>query len=243
MKAYRIAIKQPLQIPAVVYETRKRAAEKPLWVLLEHQEQPNVVRGMSQPFEKHRGVVEIKRPDGGLSWYHPGTYCLILGEKTDKFYDHKAIQQEWGDKVKGLLHLHGHNPSLLKYDNSDILYVNGSAKHLIGMSGWIGKEKDRPAIEKEKPIKIQRACWYEQSPIQDISDMLRADGISPSAFEKRLALVNKGFFTYLAGLFKAQEVSADMFISDESWICARELQKRKSGSYRGSCVMGASQNI
>lgn len=252
MKTYHIVIKQPLQIPAIVYETRKRAAEKPLWVLLDHQEQPNVVRGMSQPFERHKGITEIKRPDGGLSWYHPGTYCLILGEKTDKLYDHSTKQQEWGDKLKGLLHLHGHDPSLLKYNNSDIFYVNGSTKHLMGMSGWIGKEKDKPAIGKEKseirketakPVKIQRACWYEQNPIQDISDMLRADGISPSAFEKRLALVNKGFFAYLTDLFKAQKVPAEQFISDESWIRARELQKRQSGSYRGSCVMGSSQKL
>ncbi len=231
MKAYHIVIKQPLQIPAIVYETRMRAAEKPLWVLLDHKEPPNVVRGMSQPFEKHKGITEIKRPDGGLSWYHPGTYCLILGEKTDKLYDHRTKQQEWGDKLKGLLHLHGHDPTLLKYENSDIFYMNGATKHLMGMSGWIGKERSNL-------VKIQRACWYEQSPIRDISDMLRADKISPAAFEKRLALVDKGFCGYLKELFKTHEVPAEQFISQESWVRARELQKRESGTYRGSCVMG-----
>ncbi len=231
MKAYHIVIKQPLQIPAIVYETRKRAAENPLWVLLDHQERPNVVRGMSQPLEKRKGIVEIKRPDGGLSWYHPGTFCLIKGEKTEKLYSHQALQQDWGDKVRGLLHLHNYDPEMLKYSNSDIFYVNGSTKHLVGMSGWIGKEKDNI-------VKIQRACWYEKNPIKDISDMLKADGISPAAFEKRLALVKGGFCSYLADLFNAQKVPADQFISNESWVHANELQKRKSGTYRGSCVMG-----
>jgi hypothetical protein len=231
MNAYHIVIKQPLQIPAIVYETRKRAAKHPLWVLLDHQEQPNVVRGVSQPFEKHKRIVEIKRPDGGLSWYHPRTFCLIKGEKTKNLYNHQELQQDWGDKLKGLLHLHDYDPGMLKYSSADIFYVNGSTKHLVGMSGWIGREK-------QDVVKVQRACWYEQNPVKDISDMLKADGISPAAFEKRLALVKEGFYAYLKGLFEAQKTSADQFISKESWARANELQKRKSGTYRGSCVMG-----
>lgn len=236
MKAYRVVIKLPLQIPAIVYETRKRAAEKPLWVLLDHQEPPNVVRGMSQPFEKHKGVVEVKRPDGGLSWYHPGTYCLILGEKTDKTFNHNNIQREWGDKLKGLLHLHEYDPADLAYENSDIFYMNGSTRHLMGMSGWVSKEG-------KQLVKVQRACWYEQNPMDDISDLLRADKIDPQAFEKKLALVNDGFCEYLSVLLKAKDVPAEDFITKESWMKARELQKRQSGSYRGSCVMGSSQKL
>ncbi len=229
MKAYRIIIKDPMQTPAIVYETRKRAEQKPLWVLLDHQEQPNVVRGASQPFEKHKGIVEIKRPDGGLSWYHSGTYCLMIGETTGKLFNHQEVQQEWGDKLKGLLHLHGYDPVALEYENSDIFFMNGKRKHLIGMSGWIGSENGKLA-------KIQRACWYEQSPMIEISDMLRADKIDPKAFEKRLAIVEKGFYAYLSELLKAQEISAEKFISKESQDLADKLQKRTFGTYRGSCV-------
>ena len=52
-RAYVIKITEPMQVPAVVYETGRRVVEsrKSLSVLLAHQEEPNVMRGKNQPLE------------------------------------------------------------------------------------------------------------------------------------------------------------------------------------------------
>jgi hypothetical protein len=92
-------------------------------------------------------------------------------------------------------------------------------------------------------VKLQRACWYEKNPLDDIADMLKADGINPNDFKQRLQLVQPGLFESIADKLQAEEVRVEDFISPESWQRARKLQLCTNGSYRGSCVMGVKENI
>ena len=235
MKAYFMRITEPMQIPAVVYETQARAVSEPVYVFLDHQEKPNVVRGRFQPMEGHEGITEIKRPDGGLSWAHPHTRCMILAQPKDRSCI-ASSQESWGNSLKDWLVRKGYRASSITYSNSDLYLVNGSTKHIMGMSGRIGKENGRM-------VKLQRACWYEKNPMEDISDILKADKIDPCAFKQRLQLVQPGLFETIVDKFQPEEVLADEFISPASVQRAVKLQACTKGSYRGYCVTGVKENI
>ena len=231
MTSYLITITDPMQIPAVVYEVRNRAAKGPLHVLLEHCESPNVVRGRNQPFE-NKGFTEIRRPDGGLSWYHPKTFCLIQGAPTKHPRMVAQLQEGWGELLKNLLSENGYRRENLVYRDSDLFVKNGvPERQLMGMSGWISKAQD-------VDVKVHRACWYEWDPVSDIAGLLRADKIDPFKFRERLALVRRGFFAYLMGELRAKEVDANGFISKYSRNKASLLQEESGGDIRGSCIMG-----
>ncbi len=235
MKAYVMRITEPMQIPAVVYEAQARAAIEPVYVFLDHQERPNVVRGRFQPMEGHAGITEVKRPDGGLSWAHPHTRCMIRAQPDDG--DSIANGQEsWGNGLRAWLAKRGYRTSSIVYNNSDLYLVNGSTKHIMGMSGKIGKQNGGM-------VKLQRACWYEKNPMDDIADILKADGIDPYTFKQRLQLVQPGLFETIVDRLQAEEVLAEKFISPASWQRAVKLQTCTSGSQRGYCVTGVKENI
>ncbi len=236
MKAYFIRITEPMQIPAVVYEAKARAVEDLAYVFLDHQERPNVVRGRFQPMEGRSGIAEVKRPDGGLSWYHPHTRCMIRAMPNDDGMSIAGAQESWGNGMKEWMVRKGYKASSVVYNNSDLYIVNGSTRHVMGMSGKTG-------IENGATVKLQRACWYEKNPLNDIADMLKADGISPDAFKQRLQIVQPGLFESIANKLQAEEVLAEEFISQASMDRAVKLQLCTSGSYRGSCVMGVKENI
>jgi hypothetical protein len=223
--SYILRITDPMQIPAAVYETRERARHSPLHVLLEHREEPNVIRGVDQPMTES-GVLQIKRPDGGLSWYHPGTFCLMWGAPSSNL---AVNQMAWGNRVKGLLSSVGYEPPSLEYQDADIYLNNGTPqrRQLVGLSARIGKG-----------FRVHRACWYEADPVPGISHMLRADGIDPRDFSNALAVVEGGLFGYLINNLDSQETDAGSFISGVSMEKARALQTETSGSKVGSCVLG-----
>ena len=219
---YCIEITDAVQIPAVVYETKKRALKESLYILLDHKEGPNVVRGQPQPLDKREGITVVRRPDGGLSWYHTnGSFCLTKGEPASSY---KTYQREWGEKVIDLLSW-SYDINGLAYKDADI--YNGSGKQLIGTSGWVSHG-----------ARINRACWYEQDPIPAITDLLLADGIDPQNFSQALQVVKKGFFDYLAESLKAKKINMQEFLSLESILEAEKLQNIREGTIRGSCVLG-----
>ena len=224
-EAYVLRITEPMQIPAVVYEMRRRVAQsqKPLHILLDHQEEPNVVRGSYQPLE-NPSIKEIKRPDAGLSWYHPKTLCLTRGLPSPGF---KLPQERWGDRLMDLLSQRGYGRNNLVYDGRDVYLLNGSKKQLAGLSGWTSQG-----------VKIQRACWYEEDPLPEITGLLKADRIDPKKFSEAFQLIHKGFFDYLIKKFQAQEIDVQDFISLESGLEAVVLQKKTDGHQRGSCILG-----
>jgi len=226
MSAFIIKIEQPIQIPAVIYEARSRAAKGRIRVFLEHQEGPNVVRGRRQPLEKSH-IEEVKRPDTGRSWYHPGTFCYMSGSPCSN----SENQEQWAASISELLHKKRYDPAHLAYDDGDLFFCNGSKKHMMGTSSFTDD------VDSTR-VRVLRACWYEKSPIPEISDLLKADGIDPAMFRERQQLVRDGFFGYLTTLFHAKEVSPQEFISKSSMLEARALQKEKGGTVYGSCVMG-----
>lgn len=232
MENYLIRITGEEQIPGVVYETRSRAVKGPVGVLLVHEERPNVVRGRFQPLEHHDGIPEVRRPDGGLSWYHAGTFCYMRGEPTTGAKNTAEAQELWGGVIIDLLRAFGYTEPL-QYMNSDVYLPDG--RQIVGMSGWLSQER-------RVLTKVQRACWYERDPMNDISDLLRADGIVPEKFASKIEMINPGFFEYLVEQCNPVEVDACAFVSRNSMARAYSLQHKKGGTLKGSCVLG-SQNI
>jgi len=235
IEKYLVDITDVSQIPAVVYEVRERAKEKALYVFLDHKEAPNVVRGRFQPLENSKHRLEVRRPDGGFSWYHASTYCLMYGKPIASVIDAEVAQKAWGERVKHFLaSFSSQYRTNVRWKNSD-LYIGPDKKHLVGMSGWNSSGDG---------VRLHRACWYERDPIPDISDLLRADGINPEKFANSLQVVEKGFYNYLLDFFKPLRKSAQEFISQANMDKAHDLQKKKGqASARGSCVMGQYNNI
>lgn len=215
-------INEPIETVAIVFETAARAAKSPIYAFLEHHEKPNIMRGRRQPLELP-GMPEYKRPDTGKSWYHPVTRCFMNGRSAD-FRDTQAA---WAEMMMTRLSEKGYDRGQLKFDNGDVFFSNGSVKHIMGTSIY---------ITPDKTVRVLRACWYEQNPLPEISDLLRADRIDPLEFEKCNGLVKGDLFSYLVERFRPVEIAAKKFISEKSMLDALELQKQKEGDVRGACV-------
>ncbi len=229
MRAYLLKVTDKMQIPAVVYEVLASVHEEPVYVFLEHHEPPNIMRGRNQPLD-NPSVDEGKRPDGGLSWPHSGTFCLMRARLTKDPKNVGKAQALWGDDLKGLLSAQGYDGRSIVYRDSDLYIRNGSEKHLMGLSGLVSGNG--------QSVIVQRACWYERDPLPNIEHLLKADGIDPKTFKEKLQLVKPGFFAYSLDLFKPEEVDPCDFISIGSMADAVDLQKQKGGNVRGYCVLG-----
>ncbi len=218
-------ISRPIETIAIVYETAARAARGRVYVFLEHHEEPNVVRGIRQPLERP-DLPEFKRPDTGRSWYHPKTRCFMRGKPLA---DSRDSQAAWAVMMKAHLSGRGYAASQLRYNDGDIFFCNGSKRHLMGTSIWVPPGRETQVV---------RACWYEESPMAEISDLLKADGIEPSEFEQCNDLVKAGLFDYLVQSHSPSVIAVNDFVSSDSLSKALELQKQKDGDVRGPCVTG-----
>jgi hypothetical protein len=91
VESYLVDITEPIQIPAIVYELRDRGKEGLVRVFLNHIEEPNIVRGVGQRIKGDLGVCEIKRLDGGKTWYHGRTKCFMEARTCETYnrFDNK----------------------------------------------------------------------------------------------------------------------------------------------------------
>jgi hypothetical protein len=220
---YLFTISAPLDIPAIVYETMDLAPtfsrDDPLYILLKHEEDPVIVRGYGQPLTLEDLSVEIKRPDGGLSWYHGYGGCLMRAFRKDpSSIPGEDAQAEWGLELQKYAEHVGFKNTLWR--NADI-YVDD--RQIIGTSA---KNKDG--------VVVQRACWYEEDPMEYITPLLQKDGINPREFENSIRIV-PNLMSYLT---QNLNLSEGIFISNASLDKAKLLQQKKKGSLMGACVLG-----
>lgn len=232
-KAYAIRITEPMQIPAVGHEIRIRGADRALFVLLEHDEGPCIVRGGG---ERLKGLDrEVKRGDGGDTWYHSsGSRCLnfSLPYQASETYpsDVEGLLKEWGQTTIGFLESGGYAKPGGLYQCRDVYSINGEklGSKVVGLSG---------KITPSEGTRIHRACWYEADPMEEITPLLVSDGFDPREFRAKLEIVNTGFFEYLIRGLSATEIAVEDFVSRKSWNMADEINKKKSGSEPKCCVL------
>ncbi len=245
MQQYHVTVEEPIDIIASVYETKQRADEsdEPVEVVLEHQEEPNVVRGYGEalvypdtgehiPDPEEAGIV--RRPDGGLSWYHSETGCYMRA--TPGSSDIAAIEEDrvdWMDEITGLLQdvtdndLDDDGMDIYTSDDSQIAGVSSDHRDLsdeeIGYSG----EAD-----------LQRACWYDSDPAdEDLERLLERDGIDPQQFYHSITVPEQSLLDHLEEQTEPTYISSGDFVSTESREMAERLQDRDSLHITGSCVL------
>jgi hypothetical protein len=245
MEQYHVTVEEPIDIIASVYETKQRADDsgEPVEVVLDHQEDPNVVRGYGEPLVYPETDSEIgdpgddgivRRPDGGLSWYHSETGCYMRA--TPGASDITAIdaeREDWMDELTGLLQ--EVTDADLDDDGMDI--YTGDGDQIAGASSDHRDLSDEE-IGYSGDADLQRACWYDSdSQDEDLDRLLEQDGIDPDAFYDSIAVPEESLLEHLADKSDRAHLSSSDFISDASMEMAERLQDRESGHLTGSCVM------
>ncbi len=234
---YHVVIREPIEVPALVYETAIRAAQRPLTLLLSHEEVPHINRGRTQPIVDPLRGWEVRRPDGGNSWYHDGTVCYMHAHAIDpqQVRSLKASQAAWCESIiEKLVGAELFKPGELSHDHSDIFYGAGNSnklkKHVAGTSGFTTTTPDGAAIL------MHRCCFYETPP-KNIDSLLRFDGIDPSDFNRRMRNPT-GFSQALSQQDDFVHRYACHFLSLQARAAAYELQHADMHGNTHSCVMG-----
>lgn len=223
---YIIDITEPEQIPAVVIESEKRARETgtPQEYMLNHIEEPNAVRGYSQPLDGG-----IRRPDGGLTWYHNKTGCLNRAYPLPDVDKRGQQQEAWGETAASIIAAaeandeHGYT-----WQDADIYTDEGQ---IAGTSA-----------ANRNGIRIERACWYEDHPRDEAFDtLLEDDTVDIDAFYDVLVVPNDSIIDHLAEKHEYEHIGEEEitgFISAESEARMKALQEHETGERRGSCLLG-----
>ncbi len=227
IETYLVDIVEPIQIPAVVYELKQRGIEKHIRVFLNHTEKANIVRGNAQKIHGDLGVVEIKRPDGGKTWYHGKTKCMMEARpiETSKGFDVKKEINLWGEKIIELISEYHREYQNLQFINSDVYTQEGI--QIVGASGHLSNK-----------VFTTRSCWYDSDPLEDVIQLLKVDKTEEEIqhFLKSFGLLSESFFPGLLKLYGAKKVLAQDFISKSNLEEALKLQNFKSGHIIGSCI-------
>ena len=223
---YLVEITRAIQIPAIVFESERRAEEtgRPQEYILKHEEAPNVIRGYSQPLDGG-----IRRSDGGLSWYHNETGCLNRAYPLQD-HDQRGQQQEnWGETVTSLM------ASVEDRDNDSYTWFDADIYTRAGqISGTSGANRNG--------VRIERACWYEDDPRdEELTALLEHDNIEPERFYDQAVVPEHSVIDHLQNHHDYEPLegeAVDQFITEESWERARDLQEQETGDRRGSCLLG-----
>jgi len=217
MNSYLVEITSPMQIPAVAIETRAKARYSELYVLLKHQEGPNIVRAEHEALYPREGISVVRRSDGGNTWYHSNSSrCLTWGRPESK---REAGQNNWGKQMTKLFR---------EFCSKELQYIRGDLflgnHQVIGLSARV-----------IPGARIHRACWYETDPIKQIALLLEADGVNSEAFRERFEVARE-FFDYLVERLSPKRVAFEDYVSDESIREANELQKAKRMLRPKTCI-------
>jgi hypothetical protein len=234
--AYIVEIEEPGQIPPTVYETVKRCQENRdgLVLLLDHQERENVVRGYAEPLKYNNSDQSIedtvRRPDGGLSWYHNNTICYMRAEHTGTVPPEEIGEkrQEWLEEITDILLETVDDSSTIEDDGPDLYLTDGTTcRQVVGSSS-----------RHTRNVDLHRSCWYEDDPQSNEMDrLLERDGIDPDLFYESILPVGAGPRETVEDQHSFERIKASAFITEESLEQAREDQQRNDGTMQGSCVL------
>jgi len=244
MQRYHVTVEEPIDIIASVYETKQRADEsdEAIEVILDHQEDPNVVRGYGEPLVYPEIDTDIddpgdhdivRRPDGGLSWYHSKTGCYMRatsGTSTIEAID--TQRQDWMDEIKGLLQ----DVTGTHIDDDGMDIYTGDGGQIAGASSDHRDLTDE-SIGYSGNADLQRACWYEDDPEDDDLDrLLERDGIDPEEFYDSITVPGRSLLERLEEQ-ETSHIGSSAFITEASMEMAQRLQDRDGGHMTGSCVL------
>ena len=215
--SYERNVQTPEEIDDLVGELHSRTVEQGLTRLfLDHEEEQNIVRGRNQLVQHDGEVPEVKRRDGGKTWYHDDTKCFMLGvpDGADKFRE--TYMEQWGKVIIDELEELGYDAFMADSD----IYESETGRQLVGLSG-----------SNTDSSTVLRACWYEDEP--EIDRLLEADEKDKQRFHESYETV-EGLYQRLTQRLEPVDVG-DEFISKEIMDEENDYSTNPPG-LEGSCI-------
>lgn len=207
------------EIDDLVGELHSRTTEDGFTRLfLDHEEEPNIVRGRNQELlHEESDISEVRRRDGGKAWYHDDTKCFMLGipDGADKFRE--IYMEQWGRLLVNELEELGYDAFMADSD----IYDAETGRQLVGMSG-----------SNTDTSTVLRACWYEERP--EIDELLEADGENPEEFHDKYDTV-EGLYDRLRDQLDPVQAGED-FISEEIREEENDYGSDSSNWIEGACI-------
>lgn len=218
-KSYERKVQDPEEIDDLVGELDRRTQENGFTHLfLDHEEEPNIVRGRNQELlHEDSDIPEVRRRDGGKTWYHDDTRCFMLGipDGSDKF--RKVYMEQWGKLLINELEELGYDAFMADSD----IYDAETGRQLVGMSG-----------SNNSSTSIVRACWYEEEP--EIDELLEADGENPEEFHEKYETV-EGLYNRLRDQTEP-ELAGENFLSEEIQDQENDYSRDRDNWIKGPCI-------
>lgn len=240
MKSFEYIVEDPIEIQGLVEELHLEAEDKVTSIFLDHQEEPNIVRGYGQPLlhKQKPDIPEIRRGDGGLSWYHLDNFtkCFMIGVPSEDSKNNREITRAWGNLLVNELKELGYSAELEHPDkNTDFdgfrgpdIYDTESGGQLVGLSA-----------SQTDSSSVLRACWYEDDLEEVASEsfekLLEADNISPSVFYDSVEPL-EDFYNHLTSKLNPETVYSD-FVSEDAFNAVKDYNEREEGYVHGACVL------
>ncbi len=219
-ESYEWKVQEPEEIDDLVGELHRRTRANGLTRLfLDHEEENNIVRGRNQELlhEDTSEISEVRRRDGGKTWYHDDTKCFMLGipDGSDKF--RKVYMEQWGKLLINELEELGYDAFMADSD----IYDAETGQQLVGMSG-----------SNNSSTSIVRACWYEEEP--EIDELLEADDQNPEKFHENYDTV-EGLYNRLRDHIEP-ELADENFLSQEIRGAENDYSTNSDHWIAGTCI-------
>lgn len=219
-KSYERKVQKPQEIDDLVGELHRRTDQDGLTRLfLDHEEEENIVRGRNQELlhEEKSEISEVRRRDGGKTWYHDDTKCFMLGipDGSDKF--RKIYMEQWGKLLVNELEELGYDALMADSD----IYDAETGRQLVGMSG-----------SNTNSTSVLRACWYEEEP--EIDELLEADGENPEEFHENYKTV-EGLYNRLRDQTDP-ELAVENFLSEDIRDQENDYTSNGDNWIEGACI-------
>ena len=218
-KSYERKVQDPEEIDDLVGELDRRTQENGFTRLfLDHEEEPNIVRGRNQKLlHEDSDIHEVRRRDGGKTWYHDDTKCFMLGipDGSDKFRE--VYMEQWGKLLINELEELGYDAFMADSD----IYDAETGRQLVGMSG-----------SNNSSTSIVRACWYEEDP--EIDELLEADGENPEEFHEKYDTV-EGLYNRLREQTEP-ELAGENFLSEKIRDQENDYSRDRDNWIEGPCI-------
>jgi len=216
MSFQEIQLDSPKEIYGAVRHTAENAEEGVYRVALDHNH-TSTVRGYGErkkDLDNRLGEdIELRREDGGNTWYHsPESRCIMLGVPDKNGKNTEEVMKAWGEALSGKLDEYsGHglesiDPVYLERkehsaDQAWDVYDRNSGRQLFGLS-----------MRSFDDSTVVRTCFYDGDDHGELfEEMVEEDGHDYSEFKDRYVALD-GFYDWL--LQDKNEISPELVEGD-----------------------------
>lgn len=212
------------EITALVEEAHLQGQKEVTHLFLDHQEDPNIVRGRREPLlhQDNSDIPEIRRRDGGLTWYHDNTRCYMMAVPNDNNKNTKECMDAWGSLIEEELKKIGYDAEMKGAD----IYDANTDEQLVGLSE-----------SSTRNSTVMRACWYEEDlekkANEDLEKLLEEDETDKNIFYNSIKSA-EGLYDHLKTEIGPERVY-EQFISQEATEAVKKYDQREYGIMRGVC--------